>query len=403
MPVRRIVLLIVAATIVAAGCGSAARPTASHAPVSKSPVPSAGPATTAAPAPRMLRAAVSVGADTAWAWTSTAAGLGPERIDRTTDGGRTWHEVTPPALAIATKARLIQGFYALDTRHAWIGYGSLAGEVATTFLVTADGGASWAPLGRSPRYGCQLQFVDPGDGWCIDAGGAAGSMGVNLYRTRDGGHTWHEVSSTSPRDVGPNGAADGKLPFGCDKDIGFSSSSDGWASFYCAGGMPPLYRTTDGGATWVQVPIAQPSGLNLADGSEFANPPVTNGVQAAIAYTVNRPDSRTIIFRSADAGRSWSPVPVPRRAAWWTVDLATPTHWYLMHGDQLLATQDAGSHWQLIAMDHRFRLLPENQSSSPPRPTLAFTSDRDGWVDAGEAGLWHTADGGRHWTRLRPP
>jgi hypothetical protein len=85
---------------------------------------------------------VSVGPATAWAWTSTAEGLGPERIDRTTDGGRTWHEVTPPSLTTASRARLIQGFYALDARHAWVGYGSLVGGVATTFLTTADGGTS---------------------------------------------------------------------------------------------------------------------------------------------------------------------------------------------------------------------------------------------------------------------
>lgn len=55
----------------------------------------------------MLRDAESVGPQDAWAWTSTAEGLGPERIDRTADaetgwagfgcdGGAQWTHLRPP-------------------------------------------------------------------------------------------------------------------------------------------------------------------------------------------------------------------------------------------------------------------------------------------------------------------
>lgn len=321
--------------------------------------------------------------------TSTPSGMGPERVDLTTDGGATWTDTTPPLLAHATETRQIEALFALDARHAWLTYGPIGSGTAQSVLATADGGATWRQLGTAPRPGCRLQFVDARDGWCVDIGAALGSEGVDLFRTRDGGRSWHEVSRTTPQSTPP-----GALPFGCDKQIAFSTERLGWAAFTCAGGVPPLYRTSDGGTDWARVPIAPPPNARLDGGSGFPAPPVTSGRTLAVAYAADAgPGPRLAVFSSRDGGATWSQSRLPQASRRWTVDLATPTRWYLLAGARLLVTDDSGAGWHAQAMDRRFG----------PVRAFDFVTAGTGWIGTLDATLWRTTDRGRHWARLTPP
>jgi photosystem II stability/assembly factor-like uncharacterized protein len=104
------------------------------------------------------------------------------------------------------------------------------------FFCTDDGGASWsasAPLAcgdRTPEA-YAYSFVNESDGWTI-AGGS-------LYKTVDGGDSWNKVEL--PADV-TEALSDATA-------LSFINNHDGWLSSPTKG----LYRTKDGGLTWIPV------------------------------------------------------------------------------------------------------------------------------------------------------
>lgn len=355
---------------------------------------SASPRRTAPEAGQSLQRAWPIGTETAWVWTQNLAG-GPQALERSTDGGKDWTDVTPPGLDQQIGNRFISDFYGLDADHAWVVYGGVASSAAQIISSTSDGGRHWRVIGRRPStYGCDLQFVTPTEGWCTVIGPAAGSESVELYRTLDGGKHWAVVSETSPSTVTPAGS----LPFGCDKDIQFVNPSTGWAVFACAAGVASLYETTNGGKTWVSRAVAAPSGA-LEYGSGFVGIPVLDGADGAVGYTISGPSPKSVAYVSSDAGASWHPVTPPGPPEPWLVDVINPLRWRLVHGDRILGTDDAGRSWYTITSDVSFKLYYSYLSPTPP--VVDFATRNVGWIVS--SSLWRTTDGGSTWLRVAVP
>ncbi len=207
------------------------------------------------------------------------------QVLRTSDGGRTWQDVSPDG----TEGLLFRDVEAQDARHASvmaIGVGD-ASRIYTTF----DGGESWtlAFLNDDPAafYDCMafwpggrrgLGMSDPVDGK------------FRIIRTDDGGLTWRVL----PDDGMPPAVAD---------EFGFAASGtclataggrDAWLA--SGGGAARIFHSRDGGFTWsvADAPIpATPAGgvfsidfrdprHGIAVGGDFEAP--DNGVDAS-AYT----------------------------------------------------------------------------------------------------------------------
>lgn len=345
-----------------------------------------------------------VGPATAWVWTGAATGTGAQALQRTVDGGASWTNVTPPGLAQQSDGDEISGVFALDAAHAWVTFGPYGSAAAQTLTVTADGGRHWHTDGNLPSTGgCQLQFVTPGDGWCISIGAAAGSEGVFLWRTTDGGQHWRQTLTNSP-----NIGAHNELPFGCDKLVGFDSTRLGWAGFHCAGGPAPLYRSVDGGARWTSVDLARPPG-SLDDGDGFIGIPVLNGADGAVGFRVDGSSpaaATTLVYRSSDGGTTWQPVTPPGPRTYQCVDTVTATSWRLIAGDQLVVTDDAGRTWHTTTMNQNFGQLACGGAEFGG-PEVDFTGEGIGWITYARSPvpttLWRTTDGGTTWTRLAVP
>lgn len=304
-------------------------------------------------------------------------------VARTTDGGQSWQDVLVPPREGVTASDF------LDTETAWVATGG-PGTSNPPLYRTTDGGRTWQRFGTDPGA-CSLQFVDQIHGWCVDIGAAAGSESVELYRTSNSGHSWTLVSRTSPGPGAPS--TPGALPFGCDKTINFTSAQTGYAAFYCNGGTPYLYKSTDGGTDWHTLgPVPPPAGAPRDAGQGF-DPPAVSGDDLATVFHLG-PD--TAVASSTDGGNTWASQLVPQPLDHWNVDLIDPTHWRLANGTEIMATDDAGDHWRTWTPE-----VPMKSSGTYGEvDKLDFLNPLQGWAVPGPDGgpAWETHNGGTTWT-----
>jgi hypothetical protein len=263
-------LVLAAASLVAAGCGSAtlqgaggqagatasagasAAAGTSAAPASSAPggpgsasTPATGAAAgagTACPGSQAATAGTAVqqrsltglefvSADRGWA-------VGQDTILATTDGGAHWGAQLSGKLNL-TSVDFISG------NDGWaVGAASL--------LATTDGGAHWAALPEPCPLIRSVHFVSPSTGFAVAGGkdgGESGSAtplsGGVVLATSDGGHTWRRLAT-------PANA----------QSVCFSDAAHGWLG---AAGL--LYRTADGGKGWTA--LTSMSGQAGSGGSAY--------------------------------------------------------------------------------------------------------------------------------------
>jgi photosystem II stability/assembly factor-like uncharacterized protein len=226
------------------------------------------------------------------AWVSGTKGT----VLRTTDGGRTWGDVSPQGLG--TDALQFRDIEAFDARHAVIL--SIGEAEDSRILVTDDGGASWTESFRntdpaafydcmafsSPRRG--LAMSDPVDGR------------FRLVETSDGGHSWSLVDPAGMPD-----ARAGEFAFAASGTC--LSAGAGGRSYLVSGGVDParVFTSTDHGRTWT-----------------VADSPVAGGASAGIFSVSFRDARRGVVVGgdyaaptgavdnaawTADGGRTWTP------------------------------------------------------------------------------------------------
>ncbi|WP_036506292.1 WD40/YVTN/BNR-like repeat-containing protein [Nocardioides sp. URHA0020] len=236
-------------------------------------------------ADQSFRGLDAVDGRTAWVAGGSATDGGPGRVFRTTDGGRSWDDVSPPG----TEGLLFRDVEARSAKEAVvlaIGEGD-----ASRIYRTTNGGASWvaAFVNDDPAafYDCLafypggrrgLALSDPVDGR------------FRILSTRDSGRTW----SVLPDDGMPDTST----------EFGFAASGDclvttgRTAYFGSGGGASRIFRSDDYGRTWTAtdstIPPGEAAGVfglafrtpheGIAVGGDFADP--ADGVDA-VAVTRN--------------------------------------------------------------------------------------------------------------------
>jgi photosystem II stability/assembly factor-like uncharacterized protein len=177
-----------------------------------------------------------------------------------TDNGDTWQQSEAPSRASLT------GVYFHDRDLGWaVGHDSV-------ILRTTDGGntwniVNWAPEEENPLL--DVWFSDADNGFAI---GAYGSF----FRTSDSGETW-----TSE----PISEWDFHLHH-------LARSDDGRLFMAAEAGV--IYRSDDGGATWVELPSPY-------EGSFFGTLPLDGDTVLVFGLQGH-------LFRSEDAGENWTPI-----------------------------------------------------------------------------------------------
>jgi hypothetical protein len=332
-------------------------------------------------------------------------------LARTSDGGRTWADVTPTA----ARAMLATKFAAAaldvtDAEHAYLAVsavtqGENAADDPTAVFATADGGRTWTESAPFRVTGAlvQMTFADATHGWLLlDTGGnSAGHPLPWLYRTTDGRH-WAPAASAEPPGSGGTNNMCQKL------GLAFPTATTGWLHVGCRSGEF-LVRSSDGGGTWrpQSLPLAASCTAPGAQCTVFG--PQLSGETAFVTIAPMTTSPAPSLVATSDLGHAWQPVGLPSGAGQYPqVSFFTPADGLLVAmgsqaalGRVFYTTDNAGTTWSPVPQGRHFTQLGAS---------VDFANPRDGieWTQAGDAqggtppALYATTDSGRTWTPFVP-
>ncbi|HEY1496748.1 MAG TPA: SBBP repeat-containing protein, partial [Candidatus Solibacter sp.] len=265
---------------------------------------------------------------------------------------------------------------------------------ATQFGVSVDSGGSWQPLGNLPQgtpvtlaagtsawyaggSGGIFKSTDGGATWTLSLGGAAAALVVmdpsrestvyaifdgSIVKTVDAGLTWAPTGSAMRSD---SMAVD---PFFPDHIFTLKVGTGSFRSF-------------DGGQSWTQYSTRAPHPEDQCQSgvAPFAFDRVTPGV----AYMADHCN----LFRSTDAGVSWSIVATPFELTFGAMATTKSGALYVVGEDGLYRSGDQGSTWtRLLASG--FAAGPRLVTVDPARSPVIVTD------------TMRSADGGITWAPL---
>jgi photosystem II stability/assembly factor-like uncharacterized protein len=309
-------------------------------------------------------------ATTGWARTTT------NLILHTSDGGKSWQDVTPPYPAGSTIEGLpgFSAFSFLNGTMAWVTIVEKQQPdwaIPSVLFRTSDGGHTWQKtmLPPSELGATHVQFVNAKDGWILASYipqwfGAAEH--VDLFRSTDGGQTWSTVARA--------GSLPKILPLvGVKSGMGWASATTGWV----VGGFGSedventvwLYRTQDGGVSWH--PQSLPLPFKQSPLALQTQPPVffsaTEGLLPVIFYNVHKrqfiiKDIGFAVYATHDGGATWSrSTLLSMTGSAWPWDFLTMQQgWVVGANDTTLdETSDGGQHWTPITPSANFRYISQ--------------------------------------------
>ncbi|MEU1183353.1 oxidoreductase [Streptomyces sp. NPDC005820] len=268
------------------------------------------------------------------AWLSGTRGT----VLRTTDGGASWRNVSPPGAA-DLQFRDIEAFDARRAVVLAIGEGE-----ASRVYRTEDGGATWTESFRNTDarafYDCMtffdrrhgLAMSDPVDGR------------FRILSTADGGRSW-----TVLPDTGMPAALDGEAGFAASGQCLVSAGpKDVWLATGGAARARVLH-SADRGLTWTAADTPVPAGDPARGVFALAFRDRTHGLAVGGDYRADQP-SPDSAARTGDAGRTWRPAatapPAYRSGVTWLPHRRTAALAVGPTGTDL--TTDGGRTWRSL-------------------------------------------------------
>jgi photosystem II stability/assembly factor-like uncharacterized protein len=310
--------------------------------------------TTAVPGFASTQGVQFVSPQEGWAWGADTTGKNGVLL-HTPDGGATWQSnLTLPGLVPLT-VRFA------DPQAGWVVAGSGFQSLGYV-LTTTDGGQTWSAPVALPRD-LSLHFQYTFIATLAPQGGDAAVLmennwfhgrvyGTTVWRTTDGGATWLTPTTLKGADLG---------------DATFSSATKGWAT-----GASWLWRTTDGGASWHRVRRSPPDASVTTVGNDVW---VISGIARPSGLV------RSGALHSTDGGKTWQELPGLRGEL---ITFSDPANGWIANGNVYLHTTDGGKSWQHL--------------TTAPKPgvrKLAAVADDTVWGAAGR--VIKSRSGGRHW------
>jgi len=242
------------------------------------------------------------------------AGVSEAGLWRSDDLGKSWRKLAPnDTEPIRHRPHQIL-FDPLDPRRFWV-----SGCYGASPFMTSDGGQTFQRLGNLTHMdGIGVDFTDPQRKTLVVG---LHEQSRSVHKSTDAGRTWQKIGDGLPEES--NHSTD---PIVLDAKT-FIVNTAGWAQKKSWG----IYRTEDGGTTWVKVSDLGCSGRALvtSDGSLYWSICYGGGV-----------------VKSRDQGKTWRKLSGPARVG--PIQLE-PGKIAALGGQQVYVTADGGQTWEKLA------------------------------------------------------
>ncbi len=328
---------------------------------------------------------------------------------RTTDGGETWQDVTPPTGFSSPPWKADITILGIDADTALAFPPDYLFSIKPPYTLvwrTNDGGKSWKasnPVDISDSFlrlgvGPRPQLADKQHAWLTLYFAHRVDAYRLEYRTSDGGVTWEQAGACAE--------ADGPGP-GCKTPL-FSDAQTGWLSAvrYTSTGDPDsasawqIQRSQDSGRTWQTITLSHPQ----KEKECYLSPNrVTPGIAGFIAScSTSSGNTEDYYYLSDDQGKTWQIIRLPGIASIKSrfIFLNMAVGWWISESDngyRLERTTDGGVTWQKRADGLLWDWEDEYQFADANTGWVVTYNDSERMME-----LHRTVDGGQTWQKLAP-
>jgi len=218
-------------------------------------------------------------------------------------------------------------------------------------LHTSNGGGALTVQARHNVTFQDITFADARHGWAVGDPANADTGTLIVYRTTNGGRTWVRLRQHLVGGV---------------STVSFASRRVGWAISGNA-----VLRTVDGGRHW---------SIRLKHKTDQFTDVQALGTRRAWAS-----DYSSTLLHTVNGGATWRRFRTGTREVLTHVQFTSSSTGWAAGGGTIVHTADGGAHWtSQLSIDSEIG-------------ALAFADSRNGWASASH--LYHTTDGGAHWTQ----
>jgi photosystem II stability/assembly factor-like uncharacterized protein len=250
-----------------------------------------------------------------------------------------------------------------------------------------DRGTTWEerslPVSQ-PGWRPEISFVDGQQGWYSTSGSPetqCNGQQTGMWHTTDGAASWSQLSTS------------GIALAQCKESLSFVDSMRGFLGAWDQSHRPTIYRTSDGGRSWIGSTLPDPPGFVTQAGGVSLRAGLVKVFGSTLLVTASWGGHRDeYVFRSTDGGASWSYVATISNSTV-GVTFVTYSRWLNFGNDSSgLETTDAGRTWHVFVTDYA--------DAAGVASVFVFGDDRVGYGTV-RGGVHRTVDGGSHWVMIK--